>query len=118
MEATSGVMEGLLSLPGGGGSLQGLGERFQPDLLRGTGNFSIPINLPKGPNGQAPNLSLRYSTGNGRSVFGLGWQLTGLLEITRSSDRRIPKYDDSDEFTLGGSDTLVDVGGGRYRPRA
>ena len=118
MEATSGVMEGLLSVPDSGGSLRGLGERFQPDLLRGTGNFSVPIPLAKGPNGQAPSLSLRYSTGNGRSAFGLGWQLAGPLQSTRSADKRLPRYDDSDEFTLSGADTLVPVGGGRYRPRS
>ena len=32
-----------ISLPKGGGALQGIGETFSPDLHTGTGNFGVPI---------------------------------------------------------------------------
>ncbi|MGD1993687.1 MAG: SpvB/TcaC N-terminal domain-containing protein, partial [Anaerolineae bacterium] len=117
MEASSGVLDGLLSLPKGGGALRALGERFQPDLLRGTGNYSVPISVLEGPNRIKPDLQLRYSSGQGNGPFGLGWQLN-LLDIRRRTDRGVPTYTDQDEFVLGGSDVLVPVGGGRYRPRS
>lgn len=117
MEATSGIVDGLLALPSGGGALRGLGERFQPDLLRGTGNYSIPISPLEGPNRLKPDLRLRYSTGEGNAPFGLGWRLN-LLEVRRRTDRGVPTYDGDDEFILGESDILVHVGNGRYRPRS
>src|ERR671925_1948103 len=118
MEAGSGVLSGLLSLPQGGGSLHGLGDRFQPDLLKGTGNYSVPISVPKGPADLSPSLSLRYSTGLGNGPFGLGWRLGGVFEIRRRSDRGVPRYDDGiDEFVFSEAETLVPVGDGRYRPR-
>ena len=117
MEVTSGILEGLLALPNGGGALRALGERFQPDLLRGTGNYSIPISALEGPNRLKPDLQLRYSTGQGNGPFGLGWRLN-LMEIRRRTDRGLPKYDANDEFLLGESDILVHLGGARYRPRS
>ena len=118
METTSGVLEGLLALPDGGGSLSSMGERFQPDFLRGTGNYAVPLQLPAGPGGICPSLGLCYSTGAGNGSYGLGWRLTGLMDIRRRTDRGVPVYQDGeDEFMLGG-DILVPVGGGRYRPRA
>lgn len=119
METSSGVDDGITNLPQGGGAVRGLGDRFQPDLLRGSGNFSIPIAAPRGPNDLRPSLSLRYSTGVGNGPLGLGWLLSGPLEIRRRTDRGVPRYDDAlDEFVLSGAETLVPVGGGRYRPRA
>jgi RHS repeat-associated protein len=119
MESTSGVEDGILSLPQGGGAVRGLGDRFQPDLLRGSGNFSIPISALRGPNDLQPSLGLRYSTGAGNGPLGLGWRLTGPLEIRRRTDRGLPLYDDDrDEYVLGGAETLVHLGDGRYRPRA
>ena len=32
-----------ISLPKGGGAVKGIGETFQPDLVTGTGTFSVPI---------------------------------------------------------------------------
>ena len=60
---------GAISLPSGGGALQGIGEKFSADLHTGTGNFTVPIALPPGRNGFQPDLSLAYSTGTatGRS---------------------------------------------------
>ncbi len=117
MESTSGVQAGVLSTPSGGGALRSLGESFQPDLLRGSGNYSVPIDLPAGANEQRPALSLRYSTGQGNGPFGMGWQLSTPPSIMRSTDDGIPRYDDRDALLLGG-DALVDVGAGRFRPRS
>jgi RHS repeat-associated protein len=117
MEASSGIMEGLLALPSGGGALRAMGERFQPDLLRGTGNYSIPISTLEGPNRLKPDLRLRYSTGQGNGSFGLGWRLN-LLEVRRRTDRGVPNYGDDDEFILGESDIMIHVEEGRYRPRS
>jgi RHS repeat-associated protein len=119
METTSGVADGIIDLPQGGGGVRGLGDRFQPDLLRGSGNYSIPIAAPRGPNDLKPSLALRYSTGIGNGPLGMGWRLTGPLEVRRRTDRGVPLYDDErDEFVLSGAETLVPVGGGRYRPRS
>jgi hypothetical protein len=106
-----------VALPSGGGSIAPLGDRFQPDLVRGTGNYSIPLNCPKGPNDLQPKPVLTYSTGSGNGPFGLGWRCEP-LRIERRTDRGVPAYDDSDEFTIGGADVLVPVGAGRYRPRS
>src|SRR2546422_9556174 len=94
MSDKSGVSPQALTLPSGGGALQGIGEKFSPDLFTGTGNFTVPITLPLGRNGFQPQISLVYSTGNGNSPFGLGWQL-GIPGVTRKSAKGIPKYNDN-----------------------
>ena len=100
-----------VDLPGGGGGITPLGDRFKPDLVRGTGNYAVPLACPKGPNDLQPQPSLTYSTGSGNGPFGLGWQCEP-LRIERRSDRGMPRYDGSDQFTLGGAEVLVPVGGG------
>ena len=81
----------VISLPSGGGAIGGLGETFSADLFTGTGNFSVPITLPAGRNGLAPQLSLGYSTGNGNGPFGLGWALS-LPGVARKTSRGVPRY--------------------------
>jgi RHS repeat-associated protein len=120
-----------ISLPKGGGAVSGLGEKFSPDLFTGTGNFSVPIAVPAGRAGMAPQLSLGYSTGSGNGPFGLGWQLS-LPGVSRKTSRGIPRYVDAagpgadglpaDVFVLSGAEDLVPVEGShpgrvRYRPR-
>jgi RHS repeat-associated protein len=111
-----------ISLPKGGGSLQGIGETFSADLQTGTGNFSVPIAIPPGRNGFQPQLSLGYSTGTGNGPFGLGWRLS-IPGISRKTSKGVPRYDDaSDVFILSGAEDLVSVAGApagavRFRPR-
>jgi RHS repeat-associated protein len=121
MSGKSATSDQLISLPKGGGALSGIGEKFSPDLHTGTGNFSIPLELPSGRNGFQPKLQLAYSTGAPNGPFGLGWTL-GVPAVTRKTSKGIPRYDDGVVFILSGAEDLVDVGpapgGGRaYRPR-
>ncbi|MGL5861374.1 MAG: SpvB/TcaC N-terminal domain-containing protein [Phycicoccus sp.] len=113
-----------ISLPSGGGAIGGLGEKFSPDLFTGTGNFTVPITVPPGRHGLAPQLSLGYSTGHGNGPFGLGWALS-LPGVSRKTSRGVPTYGAGpapDVFVLSGAEDLVPVPGagpGRtaYRPR-
>ncbi len=116
MRESSGVSANLTALPSGGAGGT-LGDRFQPDLVKGTGNYQVPLHFPYGPNELKPSLALTYSTGYGNGVFGLGWRLNP-LRIERRTDRGVPRYDPSDEFVLADTGVLVPVGGGRYRPTA
>jgi RHS repeat-associated protein len=121
MSNKSGISSQVISLPKGGGALQGIGEKFAPDLHTGTGNFTIPIALPAGRNGFQPQLSLVYSTGNGNGPFGLSWNV-GIPGVSRQTNKGVPKYDDEkDIFVLSGTEDLVPVEKQasliRYRPR-
>lgn len=111
----------VISLPKGGGAIQGIGETFSPDLFTGTGNFSIPIAPPSGRNGFQPQLNIVYSTGNGNGPFGLGWNLS-IPGVSRKKSKGIPVYDDTkDVFVLSGAEDLVPLESTeaeiRYRPR-
>lgn len=127
MSDKSGVSSQVITLPSGGGALSGIGEKFAPDLYTGTGNFSVPIAVPPGRNGFQPDLNLVYSTGNGNSCFGLGWDLS-IPSISRKTSQGIPRYEnrfanpeDHDTFILSGAEDLVPIKFGtdmaEYRPR-
>jgi hypothetical protein len=45
----------VISLPKGGGTLHGIGEKFAPDLHTGAGNFTVPIALPPGATASSLN---------------------------------------------------------------
>ena len=115
MSKTSGVDDQILSLPKGGGAVQSLATTFETDLNTGTGGFEIPINVPAGPNGIQPRLSIRYHTAAGNGPFGIGWTL-GILTIARKIEGRIPSYTSDDPFTIVGAEELVEVAPGQYRP--
>lgn len=119
--SNAGTASNLISLPGGGGALQGIGEQFAPEAFTGTGNLTVPLALPPGRGGFGPELSLAYSSGRGNGPFGLGWTVT-VAEITRKTAKGVPRYDDrTDTFVLSSADDLVPVdatpSATRYRPR-
>jgi hypothetical protein len=122
MSKTAGVTSRVISLPKGGGALQGIGEKFSPDPHTGTGNFTVPIALPAGRDGFQPQLNLVYSTGHGNGPFGLGWGLS-VPGVSRQTSKGVPRYDDTqDIFILSGAEDLVPMPGElpgmtRYRPR-
>jgi RHS repeat-associated protein len=121
MGQQSQAVNSVISLPQGGGALQGIGESFSPDLHTGTGNFTVPIAIPPGRNGFQPQINLVYSTGNGNGPFGLGWNLS-VPGVSRKTSKGIPRYDDrGDIFILSGAEDLVPVESTNtktsYRPR-
>jgi RHS repeat-associated protein len=100
-----------ISLPKGGGAIQGIGEKFGANPATGTGSMTVPIALSPGRTGLAPQLSLSYDSGAGNGPFGLGWSLS-LPAITRKTDKGLPQYGDtteSDVFILAGAEDLVPV---------
>lgn len=87
----SGVSPNTISLPKGPGSIEGLGEAFQPTLNTGTAKYSIGFKLPPGTAGQAPSLGLSYEGGGANGPLGFGWTLS-LPSIQRRTDHGIPTY--------------------------
>lgn len=49
----------------------------------GAGVYRIPLSLPPGTNGLAPELALVYDHTAGNGLMGVGWDVTGLSAITR-----------------------------------
>jgi hypothetical protein len=90
----SGTASQVIALPKGGCAIKGIGETFQPNLLSGAGNHSIPIAISPGRGGFGPTVSLQYSSGNGNGPFGLGWQLS-IPRITRKTEKDLPQYSDT-----------------------
>jgi hypothetical protein len=111
----------VISLPKGGGAVQGIGETFSADPQTGAATLRVPIAVPAGRTGLAPKLELVYGTGTGSGLFGLGWAL-GIPGIARKTSHGVPRYDASDTFLLSGAEDLVPVEPVgprtmRYRPR-
>jgi RHS repeat-associated protein len=73
------------------GSIEGLGESFQPTLNTGTAKYGLGIKLPPGAAGHQPSLALSYDGGGGNGPLGYGWSLS-LPHIQRRSDEGIPTY--------------------------
>ncbi|HTC21587.1 MAG TPA: SpvB/TcaC N-terminal domain-containing protein, partial [bacterium] len=99
----------VLSLPKGGGAIQGIGEKFEVNAANGTASFSVPIALSPSRSGFGPQLSLSYNSGSGNGPFGLGWSLS-VPSIARKTEKGLPRYrdsEDSDIFILAGAEDLV-----------
>ncbi|HTL58005.1 MAG TPA: toxin TcdB middle/N-terminal domain-containing protein [Candidatus Limnocylindrales bacterium] len=87
----NGVSPNTISLPKGPGSIEGLGESFQPNLNTGTAKYAIGFKVPPGTAGHAPALGLSYEGGGGNGPVGYGWSLP-MACIQRRTDHGIPTY--------------------------
>ena len=87
----TGVGPSAISVPKGPGSIEGLGESFQPALNSGTARYSVSLKVPKGTANHGPSLGLQYEGGGGNGALGFGWELSPGC-IQRRSDRGIPTY--------------------------
>ena len=98
-----------INAPKGGGSINGIGEKFSVNAMTGTGTASIPIPVSPSRNGFAPQLGLSYDSGSGNSAFGHGWNIP-IPSIRRKTAKGLPQYDDSeasDTFLIAGAEDLV-----------
>ena len=109
----SGVSPSAISLPSGPGSIEGLGESFEPQLNTGTSTYSVGFELPPGRAGLQPRLALTYNSGQGNSMVGIGWNFN-LPSIKRQTDKGFPSYDSSDTFLFEGEE-LVPLTDGSWR---
>ena len=114
MAKESGVGENSRARFGGAAAVRSLGDSFQPNLAMGGGSYKIPIELPSGPGGLAPQLELVYDTGTGNGIFGLGWSLS-LPFIERRRPRAF-MAEGEPEYSLGGAMPLVKTDAGDYVP--
>jgi len=106
-----------VKIPDGPGSVRGLSDEASASVFSGQISYSVPIDLPKGPAGFTPALSLVYSGDLGNGPIGIGWSI-GSIAIRRSLRHGVPAYDGSDELELTGiglPGRLVAIGNGEYR---
>ncbi len=112
-----------VSLPNGGGSIRGIGEKFTANAVTGTGSTSLPVATSRARAGVQPELSLTSDSGHGNGPFGFGWSLLtavtprsrfamplSLPSITPKTDKGQPGYDDAAQThvsLLSGSEDLV-----------
>src|SRR5215211_322850 len=100
-----------ISVPRGGGTIRGMGEKFSANPVNGTGSLSVPIFTSPGRSAFGPQLSLSYDSGSGNGPFGIGWSLP-VPAITRRTDKGLPQYRDADEsdvYIVAGAEDLVPV---------
>lgn len=83
----------------------------------GAATYEIPISVPPGVAGMAPQLALAYNSQGGNGLVGLGWSLEGLSTIHRcprtpaqDGVRGAVNFDGNDRFCLDGQ-RLVRVAG-------
>ncbi|WP_158681600.1 RHS repeat-associated core domain-containing protein [Microbulbifer pacificus] len=80
----------------------------------GAATYQIPLSLPAGTAGVAPQLSINYSSQSGNGLLGHGWALSGLSAITRcrqtlgqDGQARPITWSGEDRFCLDGQRLLV-----------
>ncbi|MFN0021451.1 MAG: SpvB/TcaC N-terminal domain-containing protein, partial [Pirellulaceae bacterium] len=103
----SGVSPNTISLPKGPGSIEGLGEAFQPTLNTGTAKYRIGLALPAGTTGHTPQVALSYEGGAGNGPIGFGWRLPTAY-VQRQMDKGIPRYVDAANGADDDHDGTVD----------
>ena len=86
----------------------------------GGAQYTVPIAVPPGTAGMAPNLALSYNSQGGNGLLGIGWSLSGLSTITRCPKTIIQdgasavagvQYNSSDKYCLDGQRLVVSNGG-------
>ena len=106
--AQTGISEERVSLPEGPGSLEGVGENISMNANMGSMSYEVMVELPEGFAGMTPDLTLRYNSGAGSSVVGMGWSFQQ-PSIERMTYRGLPEYDLDDDFCADGGTQLVRI---------
>lgn len=101
----SGVKPNVISLPKGAGSIEGLGESFEPQINTGGSTYGVSIALPPGRAGLQPSVRLGYNSNTGNGLGGIGWNIE-LSSIKRQTDKGVPGYTPADTFVFGGEELV------------
>ena len=101
----SGVKASVISLPTGAGSIEGLGESFEPQLNTGGSSYGVTIAVVPGRAGLAPSLRLAYDSYRGNGLAGIGWSPRPPA-IKRQTDKGFPEYDSGDTFVFEGEELV------------
>ena len=109
----SSVKPSHISLPSGAGSIEGLGESFEPQLNTGGATYGVNITLPQGRAGLTPSVRLQYDSNTGNGIGGLGWNMEFMC-IKRQTDKGLPEYNSGDTFIFQGEE-LVSLTDGTWR---
>ncbi len=90
-------------------------------LPSGAAGYSVPLRVPPGIGGMAPQLSLNYNTQGGNGFVGTGWSLGGFSAITRCAASLEPDgivdgvdFESDDRFCLDGQKLILVPGTGSY----
>ena len=90
-ESKSGVSPNVISLPSGPGTIEGLGDSFEPQLNSGAARYQVAVDVPPGRGGFTPEIGLQYNSGSPNGSFGLGWQLS-IPFVQRQLEKGLPHY--------------------------
>src|SRR5690242_2136229 len=101
----SGVKPSVISLPTGAGSIEGLGESFEPQLNTGGTSYGITLAVVPGRATLTPSLRLGYDSYGGNGLAGIGWTMD-LPSIKRQTDKGFPEYDNGDTYVFGGEELV------------
>jgi len=103
-----------ISLPSGPGSIEGLGESFEPQLNTGTYAMGLPLKLPPVRGAVQPEVRFAYNSGSGNGPLGLGWRLD-VPALQRQTDKGLPRYTTNDTFVTFAGEELVALADGTFR---
>src|SRR4051794_30890654 len=92
------------NLPKGGGAIRNFSESVSVGAFTGSFSFNIPFSLPSARDIMPP-FSISYDSGNGNDLFGIGFSLEEQC-ISRRTRLSIPRYDQTDTFTLNGAELV------------
>jgi RHS repeat-associated protein len=80
----------------------------------GAANYQVPISIPAGAAGMQPTISLAYNSMAGDGLLGVGWDITGLSNITRTPKTYINDYNMGtyldDRFLIDGKRLMLQSG--------
>jgi hypothetical protein len=80
-------------------SIATIGKSWSAVGPTGTTGIELPVPASAG-RGCDPHLTLSGSSQSGNSAFGLGWNLAGLSQISRRTNRGVPRYTGHDETSV------------------
>ena len=80
-----------LKSPSGPASIKGLAQDPSLSLFSAQVQYQIPIDLPAGPGGIKPSMSLMYDGSLGSGAMGMGWKID-VPRIERKTQKGVPTF--------------------------